>query len=165
MRLATDTPGLGRRKRVARTRQQPKGHTDMSARALAARRFEPVAVRAAAPERLAPEGLAAEIQFREDLWREYRNEAINAGFSPEQATEYASALSSELGLVAGVLPMAPLRRGWSYQGGAEVVRRTISSGLITLTRWEMSKTAGRARAADASALARAFRWWNAGAKS
>ena len=60
-----------------------------------------------ASDHQAPESLAAEIQFREDLWREYQIEAINAGFSAAQATEYASALSSGMGLVASVSEMAP----------------------------------------------------------
>ena len=47
-----------------------------------------------ATDHQAPESLAAEIQFRENLWREYRLEAINAGFNIAQATEYASAVSS-----------------------------------------------------------------------
>ena len=87
----------------------------MSAKALAACSFEPAAEQTVATDHQAPEGLAAEIQFREDLWREYRLEAINAGFSAAQATEYASALSPEMGLVAGVSEMAPVGRGWFYQ--------------------------------------------------
>ena len=165
MYLATDPPGFGCRERLTRTQQQPKGKTNMSAKALAACSFEPAAEQTVATDHPAPEGLAAEIQFREDLWREYRLEAINAGFSPAQATEYASALSPEMGLVAGVSEMAPVGRGWFYQSRPGVVRRTITSGLITLTRWEKSKTIGRTAAAGASILARGFRWWNAGGKS
>lgn len=83
----------------------------MSARALSAWSFEPAAEQTvAATDRQAPEGIAAEIQFRE-----YRLEAINAGCSTAQATEYASALSSEMGLVAGVSEMVPVGRGWFYQ--------------------------------------------------
>ena len=86
----------------------------MSAQALTAHTFEPAAEQTAATDHPAPEDIAAEIQFREDLWREYRREAINAGFSAAQATEYATALSSAMGLVAVVSEMAPVRRGWFY---------------------------------------------------
>ena len=105
----------GYREALTRTRRQPKGKTNMSAKALAACSFEPAAEQTVATGRQAPEGTAAEIQFREDLWREYRLEAINAGFSAAQATEYATALSSAMGLVAGVSEMAPVERGWFYQ--------------------------------------------------
>jgi len=165
MDLATDSPGFGCRDRLARPQQQPKGKTNMSAKALAACSFEPAAEQTAATDHQAPEGVAAEIQFREDLWREYRLEALNAGFSAAQATEYASALSSEMGLAAGVSETAPVGRGWFYQSRPGVVRRTISSGLITLTRRGKSKTIGRTAAAGASTFARRFRWWNAGGKS
>src|ERR1043166_4868742 len=67
----------------------------MSAKALATCSFEP------ATSHKAPEGLAAEIQFREELWREYRFEAINAGLSPAEAAEYATALSP---LPRGLVP-------------------------------------------------------------
>ena len=113
----------------------------------------------------APEGIAAEIQFREDLWREYRCEAINAGFSTAQATEYASALSPEMGLVVGVSEMAPAARGWFYQSRAGVVWRTMISGLITLTQWEKSKATGRTEPRAPRIFARRLRSWNAGRKS
>jgi hypothetical protein len=137
----------------------------MSARALAARSFEPTADQTGATDHQAPEGTAAEIQFREDLWREYRFEAINAGFSAAQATEYATALSSAMVLVAGVSEMAPVGRGWFYQSRPAVARRTITSGLIRPTHQEKSKTTGRTAAAGPSRLAREFRWWIAGGKS
>ena len=143
MYLATDPPGFGCRERLARTQQQPKGKTNMSAKALAACSFEPAAEQTVATDHQAPEGIAAEIQFREDLWREYRLEAINAGFSAAQASEYASALSSGMGLVAGVSEMAPVGRGWFYQSRAGVVRRTIASGLIRSTHWGRSKATRR----------------------
>jgi hypothetical protein len=161
MYLATDPPGLGQRERQVRTQQQREGKNHMSARVPAVCGSEPAAAHTVAADQQAPEGMAAEIQFREDLWREYRLEAINAGFSTDQATEYASALSSEMGLVAGLSEMALGGRGWFYQSRAVVVRRTITSGLITLTRWENSKTTGRTGAAGASIIARGFRWWNA----
>jgi hypothetical protein len=165
MYLATDPPGFGCRERLVGPQQQPKGKTNMSARALAACSFELAAEQTAAADRQAPEGTAVEAQFREDLWREYRREAINAGFSAAKATEYASALSSEMGLAAGVTETAPVGRGWFYQSRAQVVRRTISSGLITLTRRNTSKTIGRTAAAGTSILARRVRWWNAGGRS
>jgi len=113
----------------------------------------------------APESVAVEIQFHEDLWREYRLEAMNAGFNTAQATAYAGALSPGMSPVAGVSGMAPLGRGWFYQSRARVVRRTFSSGLIKGTHWGRIKAPGRTAAAGASILARAFRWWNAGGKS
>ena len=131
----------------------------MSAKALATCSFEP------ATSHKAPEGLAAEIQFREDLWREYRFEAINAGLSPAEAAEYASALSPELGLVARAPGMTPGGRGWYYQSRLRVVERTITSGLITLTRWQNSKTIGRTAGAGASIFTLNFRPWNTGGKS
>ena len=137
----------------------------MSAKALAACSFEPAAERRPAPGDQAPEGLAAESQFREDLWREYRREAINAGASIAQATEYASALSPEMGLVAGVSGIAPVGRGWFYQSRPQVVSRTATSGLITLARREQSKTIGRTAAAGAPIFAFGFRPWNAGGGS
>ena len=137
----------------------------MSAKALAACSFEPAVEQTVATDHQAPESLAAEIQFRENLWREYRLEAINAGFNIAQATEYASALSSGMDLVASIAEMAPVGRNWFYQSRPRVVRRTVTSGLITLTRWERSKTTGRTAAAGASRLARGFRWWNAGGNS
>ena len=113
---------------------------------------------------MTPEGLAAEIQFREGLWHEYRIEGINAGFSTAQATEYASALSPEMGLVGGVSEIAPAGRGWFYQSRVRVAKRTVTSGLIRLTRWRKSRTSGRPAAAGASIFAFDFRTWNAGGK-
>jgi hypothetical protein len=137
----------------------------MSAKALAACSFEPAAEQSVAPDRQAPEGITAEFRFREDLYREYRHEAINAGSSTAQATEYANALSPETGRVAGVSAMAPVGRGWFYQSRIWVVKRTITSGLITLTRREKSKTIGRTAASAPPRFARWFRPWNAGGKS
>ena len=94
----------------------------MSAKALAACSFGPAAEQTVAADHQAPEGTAAEIQFREDLWREYRFEAINAGFSNAQAIAYASALSPEMRLAVGVSEMAPLGRGWFYQSRPGVAR-------------------------------------------
>ena len=137
----------------------------MSAKALADCGFEPAADPTVATDHLALEGTAAEIQFREDLWREYRLEAINAGFSSAQANEYAAALSSAMGLGVGASERAPVGRGWYYQSRPGVARRTITSGLIRLTQREKSKTTGRTAVAGPSRLAREFRWWNAGGKS
>jgi hypothetical protein len=150
---------------LARTQQQPKGKTNMSAKALAACSFEPAAEQTVATDHQAPEGIAAEIQFREDLWREYRREAINAGLSTAKATEYASALSPEMGLVADVSSMAPVGRGWFYQSRIRVVKRTIASGLIELTHWGKSNATGRTGAWRAPILARLFRPWKTGGKS
>jgi len=165
MPLATHLPGFGYRERLTRTRQQPKGKTNMSAKALAACSFEPVVEQTVATNHQAPESLAAEIQYREDLLCEYRLEAINAGFNIAQATEYASAVSSGMDLVASLAEMAPVGRNWFYQSRLSVVRRTMTSGLITLTRWERRKTTGRTAAAGTSRLARGFRWWNTGGNS
>jgi len=165
MYLATDPPGFGCRKQLARPRPQPKGHPTMSAKSFAAGSFEPAADQTVATDHPAPERIPAQIQFREVLWREYRREAINAGFNTAQATEYAGALSQEMGLAVGVSETAPVGLGWFYQGRAGVARRTITSGLIARTRWEKSKTIGRTGASGASILARAFRWWNPGRKS
>ena len=162
---ATDPPGFGCRERLVGLQQQPKGKTNMSAKALAACSSELAAGQPAATDHYGPEGVAVELQFREDLWREYRLEAINAGFNTAQATAYASALSPEMRLVAGVSGMAPAGRGWFYHSRARVVRRTFFSGLIKNTHWEKSKATGRTGAAGASSLARGFRWWNAGGKS
>jgi len=137
----------------------------MSAKVLTAWSFEPAAEQTVAADHQLPEGIAAQVQFREELWCEYRREAINAGISPDQAAEYASALSREIGLVAGVSGMAPVGRGWFYQSQARVVHRTITSGLIPLARWDKSKAAGRTAAAGALRFARGFRWWNAEGKS
>jgi hypothetical protein len=128
----------------------------MSAKALATCSFEPAGDQT---------GAAAEIQFREDLWRAYRLEAINAGFSAAQATEYATALSSAMGLVAGVSEMPPVGPGWFYQSRPWVARRTITLGLIRIAQREESKTAGRTAVAGPSRLAREFRWWNGGGRS
>ena len=137
----------------------------MSAKVLAARSLAPAAKPIVATEHPVPEGLAAEVQFREDLWREYRLEAINAGFSTAHATEYASALSREMSPVAGVSEMAPVGPGWFYQSQTRVVRRTITSGRIELAHTGKSKATGRTTAAGASIFARGFRWWNTGEKS
>ena len=137
----------------------------MSAKALAACSFEGTADQTVATDYQAPEGTAAEIQFREDLWRAYRIEAINAGFSAAQATAYAIALSSAMGLAAGVSEMSPFGRGWFYQSRPGMARRTITSGLLRLTQREKSKTTGRTAVTGPSRLARDFRWWIAGGKS
>jgi hypothetical protein len=163
--LAKDAPGFGCHERSAGLQQQPKGKTNMSAKALIGRTLAPATEQTVAAGLQAPAGLAIEIQFREALWREYRLEAINAGFTPSQATEYASALSPEMGLVAAVSELAPGRCGWFYQSRTWVTKRTATSGLITLTRWEQSRAFGQAAAAGYSSLARWFRWWNAGGKS
>jgi hypothetical protein len=126
----------------------------MSAKALAPCTFVP------ATDHPVPECLAAELCFHEDLWREYRTEALNAGLSTAEAAEYASALSREMSPAGSALEMAPFRRDWFYQSRARVVRRTITSGLIERTRWERYKATGRTAAAGASGLARRFRWWN-----
>jgi hypothetical protein len=137
----------------------------MSAKALAVCSFEPAAEQKVATGHSVPEGVAAEIPFREDLWREYRLEATNAGLSTAQAVEYTTALSPEMGLAAGVSGTAPVGRSWFYQSRVRVVKRTITSGLITFTRREKSKSIGRAAAAGASIFAFGFRPWNAGRKS
>ena len=137
----------------------------MSAKALTARTFAPAAEQTVATDHQMPESIAAEIQFREDIWREYRLEAINAGFNTAEATAYASALSPEMSPVAGVPGIAPVGRSWFYQRRVRVVRRTFSSGLIKSTHWEKSKAPGRNEAASASILASGFRWWNAVGKS
>ncbi len=81
----------------------------MSARALIACSFAPApaAQQTVATEHPAPEGSAAELKFREDLWHEYRREALNAGFSATHAIEYANALSPEMGQIAGASAMVP----------------------------------------------------------
>jgi hypothetical protein len=137
----------------------------MSAKALFTCSFELAAESAVATGHPTPESLAAEIQFREDLWREYRREAVNAGFNAARATEYASALSLEMGPVVGASGMAPIRGNWFYQSRVRLVRRTITSGLIQPKRWEKGKPPRQTGAAGASILARAFRWWNRGGKS
>jgi hypothetical protein len=165
MYLAADPPGFCCRERLGRPQPQPKGKTNMSAKALAACSFELAAEQTVAADHQVPEGIAIAAQFRDDLWREYRLEAINAGFSTTQASEYASALRSEMGLAAGVSETAPIGRGWFYQSRARVVRRTFSSGLIKSKPWGNSKAPGRSGAGSASILARGFRWWNAGGRS
>jgi hypothetical protein len=165
MYLATDPPGFGCRERLTRTQPQPKGTANMSAKALAVCSFEPAAEQTVATDSQAPEGIAAAVQFREDLWREYRREAINAGLTAAQATEYASALSPEMGLIVGVSEMAPVGRGWFYQSRAGVVRRTLTSELIQLRHCRKSKTAGRIGVSGTPVFARWFRPWNAGGKS
>jgi hypothetical protein len=165
MYLAAAPPGFSCRGWLAGSQQQPKGETNMSARALAACSFKLAAEQTVATDHHAPEGEAAEIQFREDLWREYRLEAIKAGLNTAQASEYASALSSEMGLAAGISETASFGRGWFYQSRPRVVRRTFSSGLTKGTHSGRNKATGRTVAAGASILARGFRWWNAGGKS
>lgn len=162
--MATAPPGFGPRERLARTHHSPKGKKDMSAKALAACSFEQPAEQKVATDCRAPEGHAAEIQFREGLWHEYRLEAIKAGFSAAQATEYASALSPEMGLVGGISEMAPAGRGWFYQGRIRVVNQTLTSGLIRLTRWKKSQAIGRTAAAGTSIFAFSSRPWKAGLK-
>lgn len=137
----------------------------MSAKALAAWSFGPAAKPTVATDHQAPEVIAAEIQFRQDLWREYRLEAIHVGFNPTQAIEYASALSRQMSRLEGESEMTPVRRGWFYQSQPEVARRTIMSGRITLALRQWRKPIGRTAAAGASALARGFRWWNEGGRS
>jgi len=162
MDAAAHAPSLGCRARLTRTRQYPKGKTNMSAIALAACSFEPGAAQTVATDHPVPASLSAEVQFREDLWREYRREAINAGFSTAHAAEYASALSPEIGLAVGISETAPTARGWFYQSRTWVTNRTVTSGLITLTRWEKAKATCRAEAASAALLSRSSLWWNAG---
>jgi hypothetical protein len=136
----------------------------MSAKALTSYSFDPAAGQTVATDHQGPEEIAAEIQFRKDLWREYQIEAINAGFSTAQATAYAGALSLETSPLVGVPERAPISRGWFYQSRARVVRRTFTSGLIRSAHWVKSKATGRAGAACASVFARGFRWWNEGEK-
>ena len=162
---AAGPPGFANRQRLAGTQRKPKDKTNMSAKVLAIYSFVPAIEKTVPTDRVLPKVLASEIQFREDLWREYRLEALNAGFSTSQATEYASALSPELGLVAGVSAMAPFGRGWFYQTRVRVVNRTITSGLIGHTRWEKNKTMGKRATSGASLFAPIFRPWNAGGKN
>ena len=162
--MATASPGFGSRERLARTNHSPKGKEHMSAKALAACSFEQPAEQTVAADDRAPEGHAAKIQFRESLWHEYRLEAIKAGFSIAQATEYASALSPEMGLVGGISEMAPAGRGWFYHGRIQVVKQTLTSGLVRFTRWKKSQAIGRTAAAGTSIFAFSSRPWNAGLK-
>ena len=137
----------------------------MSAKALAACSFEPAAEQTVTTGRHSPEGRAAECQFREDLWREYRREASRAGFSNAEAVEYASALSPDLSLVAGGSTQAPARRGWFYQARPGLAGRAVRSGLLTLARWEKSKSIGRTSGAGTSIFAFRSRPWNAGGRN
>ena len=132
----------------------------MSAKVLAACSFEPVVKHIVPGDRQPPEGLASEMHFPEDLWREYRREAIAAGFSTSEATEYASALSPEIGLVAGGAEMTPLGPGWFYQSRIRVVMRTVTSGLIGLTRWGNGKTSRRTATSGIPIFCPKFRPWN-----
>lgn len=137
----------------------------MSAKALAATGLEPAAKQPTATDHQVLEGLAAELQFREALWHEYRLEAVHAGASPDQATEYASALSPEMGLVASLSEKPPARRGWFYQSGVRAVERTVASGLITLARRVKRKSIGRTAATGASVFPLGYRPWNVGGKN
>jgi hypothetical protein len=165
MYLAPGPPGYGYRDGLTTPRSQMKGKSNINAKALGACSFEPAAQQPTAGDHLAPEDMAAQIQFRADLWREYQIEAFNAGFNLVQATVYANALNSAMCLVVGVPEMAPIGRGWFYQSRARLVRRTVSSGLIRNAPWGQSQATGRALAAGAATLARGFRWWNSGGKA
>jgi hypothetical protein len=165
MHPATQGPGFDDGEQLAGAWQRTKGKTNMSTKALAACTFEPVAEPTVATRPQAPAGLAADIQFREDLWQEYRREAVNAGFGNIQATEYANALSPELGGVAGASGAAPAGRGWFYQSRPRVVKRTIASGLITFMREKRRRTLGRCAGAGTSIFAFSSRPWNARGKS
>jgi hypothetical protein len=136
----------------------------VSAKALAASSFEPALEPKVATHDQPAEGPAKEIEFREDLWREYRLEAINAGFSAAQATEYASALSPEMGLVGGIRERAPAGCGWFYQSRIQVVKQTLTSGLIRLTRWKKSRANGQNAAAGAAIFAFGSRPWSVGGR-
>jgi hypothetical protein len=135
----------------------------MSSKALTDRSFEPAVEQTTVAADPRPETLSAEGQFREDLWREYRLEAIKAGFSAAEAAEYANGLLPEVGSVVGVPATAPAGRGWFYQSRSSVAKRSFNSGLITVRRWQKSKTVGRTAAA--LVFAPGFRPWNAGGKS
>jgi hypothetical protein len=137
----------------------------MSAKALSPASLAPAAGPTAAPGCPAAEGLPEVQQFHEDLRREYHLEAINAGFDPAQASEYARALSLEIALVAGEPELAPLRRDWFYQSRAHVVRRTFASGLATLMQWQKNHEARRAAAASPSFFALRFPPWKLSGKS
>ena len=163
--LGRRSAGLLPPRTVGGPQQQAKGKTHMNPKTLAACSLELAAEQTVATDHHAPAGEAAETQFREDLWREYRLEAFKAGLDTAQASDYADALSSGMGLAAGVSQIAPLGRGWSYQSRARVVRRTFSSGLNKRTHSGRNKATGRTAAAGASILARGFSWWNAGGKS
>ena len=133
----------------------------MSAKALAPCSLELAAEQTIPAGHQPPEGLAAENQFREDLWHAYRIEAINAGFSAGQAAEYATALSWAMDQAS---EMAPVGRGWFYQGRPAVARRTVTSGLGRLERRDEPRPPRQTAVAVASRLAREFRWWNTGGK-
>ena len=137
----------------------------MSAKTVAAGCFERAAEQAAACGPQAPASRAVEIQFHQDLWQEYRLEAINAGLNAIQAAAYADALSAEVSLAGGVPGMAPFGHGWFYQSRARLVLRTFSSGLIKSKPKASSDATGRTGRADALILARNFRWWNVRRKS
>jgi len=136
----------------------------MSATAIAACNFEP-AEQTVATGHQAPNRRATQIKFREDLWHEYRREAINAGLSAALAAEYASALSPELGLAASVSEMAPISRSWFYQSRVGVVTGTLASGLIDFAHFGRGKGTGPTGAPRASRFAFGFRPWNTGKKS
>ena len=137
----------------------------MSAKALAAGCFERAAEQAATYGPQARESIAVEIQFHQELWREYRFEASNAGLNAIQAAAYADALSAEVSLAAGVPGMAAFGCGWFYQSRARLVRRTFTSGLMRSKPKALSDATGRTGSAGAFILARKFRWWNVGRKS
>ena len=137
----------------------------MSAKTLAACSFEPAAQQPDSVGLQSPGDPAAEIGFCEALWREYRLEAINAGLSPAQATEYASALSSGSWLATGAGGRTPFHRGWFYQSRIHAVVRTLSSGLIARTRWLKSLSSGPTAAAGAPVFAPRSRPWNSGGKN
>jgi len=137
----------------------------MSAKTLAACSFEPPAKRSIAGGNQSRRGRAAETQFREELWREYQSEAITAGLNSAQATEYANALSPDLGLLASRSGMVPLRHGWFYQAHLRVAKQTIVSGLLTLMRWKKSKATGRFGTSGIMSCTFGFRPWNPAGKS
>jgi hypothetical protein len=138
----------------------------MSATTFPGGTFEPALAHTEATDRRALQGLGAGITFGEAVWREYRLEALNAGLSTSQASEYASALSPNVGLVAGSSTEAPLGRNWFYQSRRCVVNRTLASGLIALRRYEVSKTLGRTERWAEPVFAPSFRPWNvAGGKN
>jgi hypothetical protein len=139
----------------------------MSAKALIGCSFAPApaAKQTAGTDQQVPEPTAAELQFREALWHEYRREALEAGFSGAQAAEYASVLSSDTGLVPGLAEPVSAGPGWFYQSRRRVVSRTIASGLLRIRLREKSKTTERTAAGGPARLARGFRWWNAAGKS
>jgi hypothetical protein len=68
MHLAAGPPGFGCRERLAGLQQQPKGKTNMSAKALPACSFELASAQTAATDHQAPEDLAVEILARGFRW-------------------------------------------------------------------------------------------------